>query len=271
MMQYQDLLHEFTTMTKNVMEEKLTGIYLHGSLAMGCFHPEKSDIDLIIVIEDAISDAQKRKFMEGVVRLNGKAPAKGLELSVVKREYCKPFVYPTPFELHFSPVHLQWFHDNPQEYVEKMKGTDKDLAAHFTILYHRGITLWGKEIQEVFSEVSPAEYFDSIWCDIENAGEEITGNAVYVILNLCRVLAYRRDKLILSKQEGGEWGLVKVPAKYAGLILGALKAYQAGVDTDCEEGLAEEYAEYMLAQIKGEALVSSPQLPESHRAGGCNI
>lgn len=28
------------------LQDKLTGIYLHGSLAMGCYNPESSDIDL---------------------------------------------------------------------------------------------------------------------------------------------------------------------------------------------------------------------------------
>ena len=48
-MYYQTLLDKFTHAVKEITGEKLTGIYLHGSLAMGCFHPEKSDIDLIVV------------------------------------------------------------------------------------------------------------------------------------------------------------------------------------------------------------------------------
>jgi hypothetical protein len=38
------------------------------------------------------------EFMKQVVKLNEQASAKGLEISIVKREYCKPFVYPTPFD-----------------------------------------------------------------------------------------------------------------------------------------------------------------------------
>lgn len=57
------------------------------------------------------------------------------KLSIVKMDVCKPFVYPTPFELHFSNAYLQWYKTNPLDYVEKMNGVDKDLAAHFTIIY----------------------------------------------------------------------------------------------------------------------------------------
>ncbi|MDE6516914.1 MAG: nucleotidyltransferase domain-containing protein, partial [Acetatifactor sp.] len=147
---YGDLLDSITLAAKDILGEALTGVYLHGSLAMGCFNPEKSDIDLILVINREMTDRQKRQFMETVVELNAQAPKKGLELSVVEEDVCRHFVYPTPFELHFSLTHLKWWQEDPEGYIQRMKGTDQDLAAHFTILYHRGKTLFGKEIKEVF-------------------------------------------------------------------------------------------------------------------------
>ena len=157
-LQYKTLIDDFVDMTSNTIDDKLVGIYLHGSLAMGCFNPEKSDIDLIVVIDNDMPDIQKLAFMRQVVNLNEQAPAKGLEISVVKKEYCNPFVYPTPFELHFSPMHLQWFIDNPKHYVTNMHGEDKDLAAHFTIIKHYGIVLCGDTVDSVFGLV-PKEYF----------------------------------------------------------------------------------------------------------------
>jgi len=37
---------------------------------------------------------------------------------------------------------------------------------------------------------------------------------MYITLNLARVLAYQKDHLILSKKEGGEWGLANLVEKY---------------------------------------------------------
>ncbi|WP_310603221.1 hypothetical protein [Anaerosporobacter sp.] len=54
----------------------------------------------------------KSRYMDMVVELNKNAPAKGIELSIVKESVCNPFVYPTPFELHFSIVHLNWYQTN---------------------------------------------------------------------------------------------------------------------------------------------------------------
>ena len=248
---YENLLEEFVSRSKTIFGANLTGIYLHGSAVMGCFNPEKSDIDLLVVIKEDIPYETKRWFMDMVVALNERAPEKGIELSVVKECVCNPFVYPTPFELHFSNTHLNWYQTNPKDYVEKMKGTDKDLAAHFTITYHRGRTLYGKEISEVFAPVPTTDYMDSIWCDIENAKDEMVENPMYLTLNLCRVLAYRKDGLIVSKQEGGEWGLKNIcKPEFQVLIGAALKEYQSGEAMVFDMTVAREFAEYMLKEIK---------------------
>lgn len=250
-MPYQTLLDEFIDFTKLIIGENLTGVYLHGSLAMGCFHPHKSDIDLIVVVEADISDAQKIQFMEKVVRLNEQAPPKGLELSIVKREYCNPFVYPTPFELHFSPAHLQWFQESPEEYILKMKGSDIDLAAHFAMINHYGIVLYGEEIRDVFGEVPREDYIDSICADVENAKEDITKDPVYVILNLCRVLAYLTEGLYLSKEMGGKWAMQNLHgnAEDYRLIANALECYAMGRDMTVERNTAETFAGEMLQKI----------------------
>lgn len=216
---------------------------------MGCYNEKKSDIDLLAVVKQVIPDNIKHRFMDMVVELNTYAPSKGIELSIVKSEVCNPFVYPTPFELHFSIAHLEWYKTNPSDYIDKMKGTDKDLAAHFTIIYHRGKCLYGKDIKDVFGAVSKEYYFDSIQSDIEEAEMEITDNPTYIILNLCRVLAYKKEGLILSKQEGGNWGICNVPEKYQPLIVQALDEYLSDKSTEWDENNAREYAAYMIAQI----------------------
>lgn len=40
----------------------LTGVYLHGSLAMGYFNPAKSDIDLILVINGEMQSDTAPEF-----------------------------------------------------------------------------------------------------------------------------------------------------------------------------------------------------------------
>lgn len=241
---------EFTRQSKEILGSNLVGVYLHGSAVMGCFHEKNSDIDLLVVINTPISDDIKRRFMDMVVELNAAAPKKGIEMSVIRTEVCKPFVYPTPFELHFSNTHLEWYRTNPVEYIAKMNGVDRDLAAHVTITYHRGQCLYGKDIKDVFDSVKREYYFDSIWYDIADAKEDILTAPTYMILNLCRVLAYQRDGLILSKKEGGEWGIFHVPQKYRSIVEQALSEYTSDVLQAYDADGIREYAVFMLDAIK---------------------
>lgn len=252
-MAYEKLLERFAALCREVFGDQLTGVYLHGSMAMGCFRAQKSDIDLIVVAESALTDAQKRLFLQGVLALNREAPEKGLELSVVERRFCNPFVYPTPYEFHFSNAHLE-LAQNQEAYLRTLQGTDKDLAAHFTILNRYGVTLFGAPVKDVFASVPARDYIDSIWCDVENAAADIADNPVYVTLNLCRVLAYLREGLVVSKRDGGKWGIKNVPQPYCAVVEQALLRYTAGSEIDCEIDCDEEtlraFAQKMLAQIR---------------------
>ncbi len=246
---YQPLLNDFTNMCKTTFGSRLTGVYLHGSMAMGCFHEEKSDIDLIVIVQNDITDAQKMRFMEQVVQLNEDAPPKGLEVSVVKRRFCRPFVYPTPYELHFSPMHLKWFQEQPDDYIKNMNGEDKDLAAHFTILNKYGIVLYGEAIGDVFGEVPTEDYLDSIRLDIENAADDILDDPVYITLNLCRVLGFLKDGLYLSKEQGGRWGLAHLSETYHALITEALICYRSDKTMKPDRKSAKQFAEECLRSI----------------------
>ena len=244
-MPYQNILDEMVDFTRQIFGDKLTGVYLHGSMAMGCFNPKKSDIDLIVIVENSISDTQKMQFMERIVSLNKQAPSKGLEVSIVKKEYCNPFTYPTPFELHFSPAHLQWFHDDPQGYIENMKGVDIDLAAHFTMINHYGIVLCGEAVEKVFADVPRKDYVDSICADVENAKEDIIENPVYIILNLCRVIAFLEDGLYLSKEEGGKWAMEHLQLSDSVLIADALACYASDKDMNVDRNAATIFVQKM--------------------------
>jgi predicted nucleotidyltransferase len=41
-------------MERRATEENLIGVYLHSSIAMGCFNPSRSDIDLLVVVKNKL-------------------------------------------------------------------------------------------------------------------------------------------------------------------------------------------------------------------------
>lgn len=247
---YETVLNRIAGEYQRILGDKLIGIYVHGSIAFGCFHWETSDIDFIAVIRELLTLKEKEELIQVLLDLEEAAPPKGLEMSVVLDKYCNPFIYPTPFELHFSNMHKERYRNNLQEYCRKMHGTDKDLAAHFTVILAAGRVLCGADIASVFGKVPREDYLDSIRSDIENAVNEIQENPVYIILNLCRVLVFAEENLIFSKEQGGKWGISRLPEDYRALIRKALMSYRGNGTFEAEEGELKSFAEYMLGRIQ---------------------
>ena len=159
-MDYNNLLKQIAEQYQKILGINLAGIYIHGSIAFGCFHWDRSDIDFLVVIKDPIPRQTKMELLQVLTDLSDKAPPKGFEMSVVLKRYCVNFVYPTPYELHFSNDYLDACDDELK--------VDPDLAAHFMVITKVGLVLCGEEIPEVFGTVPEADYLDSILKDVEN-------------------------------------------------------------------------------------------------------
>lgn len=252
-MDYISILERIKDQYSEILKENLVGIYVHGSIAFHCYNSMKSDIDFLVVVNTIPTLEQKMRLIQVLLGLTKVAPPKGLEMSVVLKEVCQHFVYPTPFCLHFSNLHLKRCQEELMNFCETMNGNDPDLAAHFTVTKAVGYPLVGAPIDEVFGEIPKQDYLDSIKLDIENAVEEVSKNPVYIILNLCRVLAYISLEQVMSKEQGGEWGIHHVPEKYREIVEAALREYrdesETKIATVFDEHKTKEFANYMLRCI----------------------
>ncbi|OQA46938.1 MAG: Streptomycin 3''-adenylyltransferase [Chloroflexi bacterium ADurb.Bin325] len=247
-----------------VLADNLLGVYLHGSLALGCFNPRRSDIDLLAVTRQPMSPAQRRAVAAFLLASSGRPYP--IEISILAREHLHPWRYPTPFDFHYSE---DWRDQTAaaladgswQRWTASERG-DPDLAAHITVLRARGVRLLGPPIAEVFPAVPRADFVDALRLDVLDPRFGLAGLAehpVYSLLNACRTLAYLRAGAILSKAEGGAWALAALPAEHRPAIEAALAAYAQG-DTEEERALltselaaAAAYLHEELAQKIGAA------------------
>ena len=230
-----------------ILDDNLVGIYLHGSVAFGCYNTHISDIDFITVTKTEPTFAQKREIISFILDINDICE-KGIEMSFVLEKDCANFVYPTPYQLHFSNYHKPFYINDIDIHLKKLQGTDKDLAAHFTVINNVGITWSGKDKEQVFSPVPKEYYLDSIKFDIESAKEDIFDNPMYIILNLCRVYAYMQKNLVLSKKDGGSWGIENIPV-FKDTILKAYNKYVYNINIAFSHDELSEFADYMIDKI----------------------
>ncbi len=238
---------------QRILGDALTGIYLHGSLAMGCFHPARSDLDVLVVTERPMTLGEKRASAEMFLRVS--AHPHPIEISFLSQSDLCPWHYPTPFQLHYSEdwrarqtaslANGDWQHWND------MQPTDADLAAHLTITRARGIRLVGRPIAEALPPIPPADYRASILADVE---DYTTGriapaaNPVYFVLNACRVLAYLQAGHIFSKDEGA-WALTHLPSEFHGLITQALAAYREVEQEPVDAALLAVFRDYVARSL----------------------
>ena len=222
---FRRLISETVKYYRKILDSNLIGFYLHGSLAMDCFNPLVSDVDFLVVVEKRLTIEQKKAIIDYLLKQYKNSPAKGMEMSIVREEYLKHFVYPTPFELHYSNDWYEKYKNGKVDYSKQ--NYDEDLAAHFVITKNRGICLFGKPIKEVFPVIPKESYTQSLLNEANWIYERSEEYPIYTVLNLCRILAFLKDNKITSKKEGGEWALLNLPRKYSSLINYALACYSS--------------------------------------------
>jgi predicted nucleotidyltransferase len=232
-----------------LLDANLVGIYLHGSLAMGCFNRASSDVDLLVVVTEKLSSAAKHQVAAALLVASVGFLNNSIELSVVTLAATQQCEYPAPYELHFSDLWKARYLANLVDFDEEK--FDPDLAAHFTITSKRGWCLYGRPIKDVFGDVPEEYYRASILNDAQVILVDIGKHPVYGILNLCRVLAYLSDRQITSKAEGGEWALSHIETQYTGLVKEALGAYRDSSPRQRSWDLTElaHFAGYMRQRI----------------------
>ena len=71
----EDLTKRFASRSAEILKDKLTGVYLHGSAVMGCWQPKKSDLDFLAVVHEPLTDTEKRKYMDMVLEQRAAAKA----------------------------------------------------------------------------------------------------------------------------------------------------------------------------------------------------
>jgi hypothetical protein len=212
----------------DLLGDLLVGIYLHGSLAMGCFNPLRSDLDLIVVSQAPIPLPVKAEL--GKLLLRSSSQPVPIEIHFLALTGLHPWRYPPPFELHFSePWRPRFEHDLASGDWQKwddQERLDPDLGAHITVVRARGIVLCGAPILQTFPDVPKADYLAAVKYDLDDAFDEIGENPIYHTLNLCRSLAYLETGQVMSKAEGGVWALERLPLELRPTIQKALELYQ---------------------------------------------
>jgi Aminoglycoside adenylyltransferase, C-terminal domain/Nucleotidyltransferase domain len=179
---------------------RLVGAYLHGSAAMGGWLASRSDVDLLVVLEDA-STATIVDAVERALKNSADCPGTGLECSVVSATQAGRPSVPWPFL-----VHVQSSRGQPARSVRCVEPDgDPDLLMHYAVCREAAVPVVGPQPQAVFGAVPRSAVLGYLAAELRWGLEH--GSEAYAVLNACRALVYAKQGSIISKIEGGRIAL----------------------------------------------------------------
>jgi streptomycin 3"-adenylyltransferase len=211
---------------QRLLGQKLLGIYLDGSLALGGFQPARSNINVIAVVTEKIDISLKRGLVELLLRISNMP--RPLAVYVLAEKDLFPFQLPLSCELHYNEQLREAMQQELRDgnWRNDTTHSDADLTISLAVLQRSGIVLAGKPLQETLPSIPEAAFREALIKSVRTAQAKLPQDPISFILNACRAVAYLQDGNVLSKDDGGEWGLVHLPEQYQALIQQSLALYR---------------------------------------------
>ncbi len=178
----------------------LGGVILHGSAASSGFEPDRSDLDVLAIVNAVPEHHELARVGRGVLLIS--QDPHPLEFSIVCRNALENWQHPCPHVFHFGEDHRERFES--AQFLP-LSPTDSDLAMHIVVACARGRDLSGPFRVSNLPDIPRSDYLAAVLSDFEWALEQDEDLSEYVYANACRTLAYLRDGVVLSKSEGLQW------------------------------------------------------------------
>ncbi len=205
---------------RDALGENFVGFYLSGSLALGGFDPETSDVDVLVVTGRPVSEAE----FAALKALHESLPAEGNEFSLdydvyyVDRETIRRFAEGQRHVKVGTGEPFSWRQNRANWALERW------------IVRERGVTVSGPDPKTLIDPVSPADLRSAAsaelrarlqhWADGTWPREELAhlGAQAFEIETVCRASFTVEFGEVSSKRTAVAWALASLPERWGELI-----------------------------------------------------
>lgn len=196
---------------RNLLGNRIVGLYLHGSAVQGDYRPGKSDIDVLGVIDGPWPEEAKHVLAAKIGHAALPVPAPGLDLILVTEVVAAHPAQPPPYELWFSTGE-SW----PTEI--EVDGRSSEMLIHFSTCRAHGRALLGVEASDVFAPVEHTLMLRALIDVLEWHQSKVLDSfhdplGQQSVLNACRAWRYAEERTLSSKSAGAEWLLALDPER----------------------------------------------------------
>ncbi len=205
-----------------VLHEKLVGFYLYGSLSLGDFDPESSDVDFLVVTTENLPEKvlDDLRDIHASITSSGLPYAKRLEGSYIPRAALRRY---DPHDACHPTIGVDW------EFHVAQHKSNWVIERH--ILREYGVVVWGPSPKTLIDPIPPHELRKAV-CDMlkdfwqfqlpEPEWLRPRDYQAFAVLTMCRALYILSGGSVVSKPEAAAWACQTLDPRWQSVIERAL-------------------------------------------------
>jgi hypothetical protein len=241
------VLHMLLTDVQAALGDYFVGLYLHGSLASGDFDPQRSDIDFVVVTNEALPDT----VFPALEALHTRIIDSGLNWATkLEGTY-----FPQQALRRYVPSDTLYPSLNEARFYMGAHGSDWVIQCH--ILREHGIVLAGPDPRDLIDPIAPDDLRRAMrallrewWAPMldDTARLRSAEYQAYGVLTMCRALYTLETGTVASKPVAARWAQAALGAHWAALIECALN-WRAGMPLDVLDEVLD-FVQYALERSR---------------------
>lgn len=209
------LMEQYIAGLKEIfLDGKIVGVYVYGSIALGAFHIETSDVDFVAVLNDSVNEAEKQQIVELHKKMSESTLGKRMD------------------GMYIPLADLGKYNHEINEYVYCADG--KANIGHWDInavtwwtLKNQGITVIGKEVEDLPLQIKWDDVVNTMQYNVEQYWSEkakqpylffIEEWVESAVVTMGRILYTLDHKTIVSKDRGLQYLLERSAKEWEPLL-----------------------------------------------------
>ena len=231
-----------SSILKEILQDKLLGIYIHGSALGGALKPQ-SDIDLLTVIKSSLNTEERTKLLAALMQLSGCHPAQNIN------ERCLEVMFFTQTDLTANEfparadfVYGEWLRDSFEEGEVPFPNSDPEYTLVLAQAYSEAFSLYGPAAQTLLTQITSEQVKDAMRILLPSLVEGLHGDERNVLLTLGRMLYTATTGQFTSKDRAALWAMTLLSERSAVLLSYARSAYLGEITDSWSERRIEGIA-----------------------------
>ncbi len=246
MTQEQDQLKRLSAILRDVLGDRVVGVYLFGSAVHGGLKP-RSDLDIMVVTSTPTSTIQKERLVSELLRIS--SDPRHLEVTVVVETDIRPWRHPPRMDFQYG----DWWREEFQSgNLRPWKEINPDLASLISMVLASSTTLQGPPPNRVFEPVPRSDYIAAVTSGIDGLMQDLESDTRNVVLTLARIWNSVASGESLSKDAAADWVIPRLSEELQPVLAQARSIYLGELDQEPEDFVlrARAYADHVVEEIR---------------------